>query len=96
MKRKTALVAGLAVLVLLVGVALALELWPCPNCDYTPMTAYYTCANHVPAYSHTGPAYIDPNNPPPPPAQDNCPECGNPCEADSVVCPNCDWSWHRQ
>ncbi len=98
MKCKTALVAGLAVLLVLVAVALALDYWPCqnPSCGYTPTTAYYTCANHIPPEYFSGPAYIDPDNPPPPPAQMACPLCENPCEADSVVCPSCDWSWHRQ
>jgi hypothetical protein len=93
MKRKTALVAGLAVLLLLVAVALALEFWPCPKCSYTPMTAHYTCPNHVPPYPMTGPAYIDPNHPTPPPYEKICPICDNPVEADSVVCPNCGRIW---
>jgi hypothetical protein len=95
MKRKTALIAGLGVLLLLTGVALALELWPCPNCNHTPMAAYYTCANHVPPLWFVRDAYQSPDYEPPPPAQMPCPDCGNPCDADSVVCPNCPWSWHR-
>lgn|GEM_PF-3086077 len=57
MKGKTALIAGLAVL-LLATVALALDLWPCPNCNHTPMTAYYACSQHVPPVYWTADAYI--------------------------------------
>jgi hypothetical protein len=95
MRRKRALVAGLAVLLLLVGVALAYALWLCPACGHR-MTAYYTCANHVPSYPYIYPAYMpDPPAQPPPPRRMPCPECKNLCDADSVVCDSCGWSWHR-
>jgi hypothetical protein len=93
MKRKTALAVGLGVL-LLVTVALAYELWLCPTCGHT-MTAYYTCANHIPPIWFEAPAYISPDNPPPPPMDWPCPLCHTPCDADSVVCDSCGWSWHR-